>query len=414
MAINAKAINSQALNAEGQTAHFSSEAYSAFSIEATQARVTVVHPAQASSIVSISQSTTGTRVLRPLSDVVISITADPLQSLHTHGFRGDGVYGFKSLQIIGDHLMNAGNQFATTSIVTVSALPIEEVTLSFTGFTATIDAIRTQRARGQSALDISVADSTLPTIFRQMYADSIAVVKSDAEPGVNRDHQSTATSAFGFTSDVPEVLVRNNSLGDADIRILSSVVDAGVNVKHAGRIHSTYGFNSTGSFYVNSMIEATSTFRVSTNSAIWTRIRQVHSTRSMGLDSRRAESSVLRGMEIFPIFGFFSNLANGAAWQGFRAIGTIRIDQTTLARRMVRPVANSSISITAINANNLTKHYTFHPASAFSQFDVLTARAQPLSNLTQPAADCNTFVVSAREFLFEVPFEDRRFVVPCD
>lgn len=414
MAINAKAINSQALNAEGQTAHFSSEAYSEFSISSTQARISVIHFAEGQATLDISQTATAVRILRPLAASYLDVSAENLSLLHTHGFRGTGEYGFKSLQIIGDHLMNAGDQFAETRFVTVKATPIEEVSLVFTGFTAEVDSIRTQRARAFSALDVSTEDSTTPDIYRHFFADSKIRLRSDAEPGVNKEHQATAQGEFGFSAVDSEVLVRNNSLGDADIRVLADVVDAKVNMRHAGRVQSSFGLNSVADFNVNSMMEASSAFRVSTNSPVWTRIRTVHSSRGVGFDSRKAEASVLRGMEIFPVFGFFSNLAAPAAWQGFRASATVRINQQANSRRRVRPTAHSQIAVSGTVVDSRINHFTFHQMTAYSNLNLLTARAQGLSNLTQPAAQCNTFVVPEREFLFEVPFDDRRFVVPCD
>lgn len=385
MALNSHALNTSTLNGSSRSRFVQFSAQSEFTLT-TQGRIGVRTTGEGQATFTISESAIGIRELRPLAQAYVRVLAANESFVHIHGFRSSSIFGFAPRQAIPDILISAGQQEAEFSFSTLKAQPLDEVFVARLGWATEDSSTRIARVFATSALDVSVEDSTAPTVIRQMSVDDQIRVHALAEPAINGEHEATAASKLKLFATSDEALVRSNSLGDASIKINALLDGSKVNMRHAGRVKSSFGLWSESGVFVNSMMTASSVFRVASILAKWFRSRISRANSGFGIRAVQETGRISRGMRGFSAVAITSTPPFGRRIAGGVATSNIAISSKATSTRIQRPTASAGFTVTSV-------------------------RARALSNLTQHAADYRTFVVPEREFEFSLPAEEREFKV---
>jgi len=228
-------------------------------------------------------------------------------------------------------------------------------------------------------------------------------VQSVAEPAINRVHEATARGTFGQLASSDDALVRTNVNGLSTVGF-TSVARAWARLLVSA--DTTVSFKGEPlAWNIASLAESVVAFDFSASAAEATRTRlaRAHAafslstfefstiTRGVAADSSvdwqlSGASYVTRGVAGGTAFGFdTSGWANAYHWEQAQADGAFALSAETAGTAVRRVFAETDI-------------------------DLLTARAEPGSNLSRPAPEFRSFSIHGYEAAFIVPDDGRRFV----
>ena len=250
-------------------------------------------------------------------------------------------------------------------------------------------------------------------------------VQSVAEPAINKVHEATAQGSFGKVTTADDARVRTNAYGLAAVGLGSTARAWTQLFVSADTLVSFKG--EPLEWNIASLAESVVAFDFSASAADATRTRLARAHAAFGLNTFEfstairgvaADSSVdwqtsgasyiTRGVAGGTAFGFdTSGWAIVYHREYVEAEGAFGFDSSGWAivyhRKYVEAESvfgfDSSAQVTATRR-----------AFAEADIDLLTARAEPGSNLSQPAPEFRSFSVPGYEAAFIVPDDGRRFV----
>ena len=330
---------------------------------------------------TISEEATGVRFVLPWSSINLDHSTSE-DSRITRYVRGDHWFGFKDILTEPEVLVSAGQMEDGFSFNTIGQ-PLEFV--YFSQFNVSSEVTGTRKVFGRSSSTFGFTQENTERVIRRVRSVTSTVFTAIAEPAINGVHESSAIATIDFFTANDSALVRSNSLGDADIRVFSDADDAKVNVRHAARGVSHIDISSEGSIFVNSMVQASSSFDISSSSMLGIRTRLFSGAAVFAFNTRQMNAVVRRKAFSNAVIQLASE-GDGVRYAQFAVDSLITLTPTARPRRIVSD-------------------------SVYMQIVLSSLRAQGLSNLSESASEQRTFTVDIREYEFVVPEEDRRFEV---
>ena len=330
---------------------------------------------------TISEEATGVRFVLPWSSINLDHSTSE-DSRITRYVRGDHWFGFKDILTEPEVLVSAGQMEDGFSFNTIGQ-PLEFV--YFSQFNVSSEVTGTRKVFGRSSSTFGFTQENTERVIRRVRSVTSTVFMAIAEPAINGVHESSAIATIDFFTANDSALVRSNSLGDADIRVFSDADDAKVNVRHAARGVSHIDISSEGSIFVNSMVQASSSFDISSSSMLGIRTRLFSGAAVFAFNTRQMNAVVRRKAFSNAVIQLASE-GDGVRYAQFAVDSLITLTPTARPRRIVSD-------------------------SVYMQIVLSSLRAQGLSNLSESASEQRTFTVDVREYEFVVPEEDRRFEV---
>lgn len=330
---------------------------------------------------TISEEATGVRFVLPWSSINLDHSTSE-DSRITRYMRGDHWFGFKDILTEPEVLVSAGQMEDGFSFNTIGQ-PLEFV--YFSQFNVSSEVTGTRKVFGRSSSTFGFTQENTERVIRRVRSVTSTVFTAIAEPAINGVHESSAIATIDFFTANDSALVRSNSLGDADIRVFSDADDAKVNVRHAARGVSHIDISSEGSIFVNSMVQASSSFDISSSSMLGIRTRLFSGAAVFAFNTRQMNAVVRRKAFSNAVIQLASE-GDGVRYAQFAVDSLITLTPTARPRRIVSD-------------------------SVYMQIVLSSLRAQGLSNLSESASEQRTFTVDIREYEFVVPEEDRRFEV---
>jgi hypothetical protein len=254
---------------------------------------------------------------------------------------------------------------------------------------------------------------------------AVVGVTTVAEPAINKVHEATAQGSFGKVTTADDALVRTNAYGLAAVG-LDSTARAWTELYVSANV--SFGLSGEPLVWnIASLAESVVAFDLSASAADATRTRLARAHAAFGLNTFEF-STAIRGVAAdssvdwqasgtsYITRGVASGTAFGLDSSGWAIVyhreyveaeGVFGFDFSgwpiVYHRKYVQAAGafgfGSSARITATRR-----------VFAGTDIDLLTARAEPGSNLSRPASEFRSFSVPGYEAAFIVPDDGRRFV----
>ena len=227
-----------------------------------------------------------------------------------------------------------------------------------------------------------VSEPAHGSVTRYVQGEAFLKATLIVEPGINGEHEASASGSFGISASTDSLRVLHNikAFGTVDFFQWNTATH-GV----AGSGNTAFSMDSlSATFSVTTYGESTANVSISSEG---TPIR-----------TRRVFGRALVSISSFE----FSTLKVAFSSKG----SLIEVDAQGLGT-----VIRGGAGEVSIEFGQVAKGVRKRLFEGLASIDVLSARAQALSNLTVSAPLNRTFVLDPRQSEFEVPFEDRRFIV---
>lgn len=253
--------------------------------------------------------------------------------------------------------------------------------------------------------EVAVTGTARQMVLSDAKGAAVLSIDSVAQPAINGIHEATAIGSFGKVVASDDARVRTNVYGLADFGF-GSMARAWTRLYVAAK--TTVGFSADPLLWnIASLADAATAFDFSASVAGPTRTRLSKGIASFSVDSFEY-STIIRGYRADGAC-VLSGVGAGQTSRGFKAVSEIALSPETGWINVYRRV-NTGMQHAGYAFSSLSQPFTFRHMAAFSGLELLTARAEPGSNLSRPAPEFRTFIVPGYIAEFAVPDDDRRFV----